>query len=396
MTRIPDEIVRSLKETADLEAVAEALGLALRRKGGNVTTSVRDEAEPSTVLYPLGSRGARNPWPSWRDYGTQSGGDVFALVELVAGCSFGEAVRYVAGVMRCPLDDQGEPTKPLPAFTPPRQVEARAELSDADQLAAVAAFLEAVRDVVPDAAGEGESHLLSRGVDAATAASSCLVVPAGAWREIGARAMKRHDPARLLAAGLLREDRKRPGSYVALWWLPSALYLARSLDGGRVGTFTARRLDGEPGSKYMAPGGRPRFPFNLPDLEAAAAAGERVLIVEGAADAFAARSLGLLAIATGGRPQVRDEDDEDGGVARMLRPYLERLRECSEVLVVPDADDTRKKEREGIVAGERLVAWLRNPTRGVWARVELLPHLGIESKDMAAEAAARLNRGALA
>ncbi|MEE9395030.1 MAG: hypothetical protein V3W41_21285 [Planctomycetota bacterium] len=390
MSRIADAVVDAVRCRADMVLVAESIGLVVKKRGGALSfTTLRSEADPSTALYPAGY-GDRSD-PHWFDYGERVGGDAFALVMAVQGCSFRESVAHVAGVIGYDIGDVGsvEALKMAPAPPKPKAPE---PMADGIQEHTFDIFCRAVRHVVPEAAAQGANHLRKRGVIESIAARSCLIVPAAAWTEIGEVAKREiKDPRWLEEAGVLREDQYGRGLQPS-WHDNRALYLALSLNGGGVLTLTARALADDARSKYLAVGGDKcrsvRAPFNLPDLEEAKKTGQRLLIVEGPADAYSARSLGLLAIATGSRPHAKDKDDDVGAVPRMLKPYIEDFKQCSQVLVAPDNDKGLMKSAQGSASSVGLVRWLKE--QSVWASVATLPDLRISANDLAEAAEAKL------
>jgi hypothetical protein len=389
----------------DMLAVLAADGVEVKRNGTAYLCKLRPERTPSCHVYPpgVGQRGA-DGW-TLHDYGDGWAGDALGYLVDCRGLTFVDAVaelcRLTGWTPRnwnrdapgCPRsDERPRPSvEPLPP-TPTMPLEAQRD--------AAGVFLEALRDLVPDAAAEGAAYIESRGCLPIDWLAGAWVLPAEACKPLGAALAAGPDAGLLTRAGLLKPAADGKPARLA-WWDRVCLLGCYDAAGG-LAYFVGRRLDwtaGDRFGKYInqgTRGGAVRLPYNLPAMYHAAGlapwwpvkpapekAGD-VLLVEGPLDALGAACLGWPAVALLTRLQVHDYADRDGAAARALDAHLPALRDVRRVRVVPDAD-AGDKGAEGEALAARLVGWLTY--NGVYAEVgrltDLCPDAPPTCKDLA-------------
>lgn len=411
-TITPEERAVLCSRVSLLDLLAED-DVETRQAGGHWLARIRpEEKTPSCHVWKpgTGQRGGQG-W-TWRDFGSNAGGDTVGYLTDIRGMAYLDAIRLLAeksgwtppGLRSAGGSDTAPRTPPPPQPTAPTVP----RMPSDDQADAVALFLTVLVQVDPEAYTLGKAYLLGRrcipdvwpGGDVFMLRQTTVEPLTASLHAIGADAVDL-----LKRAGLMRED----GALA--WWEDTALFVCRREDTAPV-YLVGRRLHWKPGDKlpkYLnqtTRRGAVRWPFNLPTVYASAGEDRRqditglpswpampkdsVLIVEGAADALGAAAFGWPAIAMLSRPQARDYKDRHSSCVRMLEAHLSVLRQYSAVLVVPDADPG-EKGAEGITHAANLAAALTG--MGLRARTasldELVLHASGKGKDLADMAAAR-------
>ncbi len=372
------------------------LGVSLVREGSMLTclSPLREERTPSCRIYPpgVGKQGARG-W-TFCDFGgaDNESGDALGLAIGALQLSFSHAAYRLAQYTPDPSAWGSEASQRRPVA--PRVAVEIPVIPPALQRLGVAAMLSAVAAEVPDSITRGCDYLRARG------ASDQAINLLGPAYHIPNAEASRAITTRLLAdsnavnaawhAGLVyflpNSDRKECR---LMWETDGGVVLMPCLSRDGVTPFymTGRRLDWQPhdeAPKYRGQSmrhGAQRAPYGLPSLMQAAHENAPMIICEGATDVQGAVTLGMHAIAMLCRPNAYGIEDSTSPAARQLTWLLADLRACSEIIVLPDNDDTADKTLAGINCATRLVEWLCY--RGGNARIGAMSDFGFgQFKDL--------------
>lgn len=404
MTRRPPldaEDRAKLCRLVDFPALLRGFGIDVPNRRPMVC-AIRPENTPSCHLYApgeglLGHRG----W-TWKDYGTDEGGDALGYLVDHRGMAFIDAVKLLSsqtGFVPACLEGadikvsrpkaQAVPV-PVAAPTPTMDVHRQAE--------AVDIYTHELLKIYPSAEIEGAKYLQLRGVDLPAYKHLAyhqprLFTPSQPElieTELLAAITDKHADL-MIEAGLVKpaEDGK-PMRLQWGAWAGDIVLIVHYDEEARPLSMLARRVDHKEGDdlgKYLQQTyrrGAKRIPFGLLSLyrpswfewKPAPEHARELLIVEGALDALGAACLGWPALALNMRPQARGFTDQSSAAIKMLDEHMPALRDCSRIGVMPDKDADKDKADTGIALAGKLAANLR--AAGCRAEVVQLNELGIE------------------
>jgi hypothetical protein len=364
--------------------------------------AIRPENTPSCHLYApgeglLGHRG----W-TWKDYGTDEGGDALGYLVDHRGMAFIDAVKLLSsqtGFVPACLEGADIKVRMPKAQAVPVPVAAPIRAMDINRQAeAVGIYLDELLKINPSADEEGRTYLRMRGVDAEAFSGIAYHQPkyvAEPQPELVETellaAITRDNADLMIEAGLVKpaEDGK-PMRLQWGAWAGDIVLLVHHDERGRALSMIARRVkhkEGDELGKYLQQTyrrGAKRIAFGLPMLyrpksfawTPAPEHARELLIVEGPLDALGAACLGWPALALNMRPQARGFTDQSSAAIKMLDEHMPALRDCVRIGVMPDKDADKDKADTGIVLAGKLAANLR--AAGCRAEVVQLNELGIE------------------
>ncbi len=258
-------------------------------------------------------------------FGCQEGGDVFKFLQLIAGLSFGEAVRELAGAAGVEIEER--------ELTEAERTALRARATLFDVLEAATVFFENALWTRAEGAA-ARAYVARRGIGEETARKARLGFAPPGWSNLHDHLIRRFNAQLLLDAGLVRAgDRSHYDAFRDRLVFPIRDERSRTLGfGGRI-------LQGE-GPKYI---NTPETQFyqkstvlyGLDQARAAIGQRDRVIVVEGYMDVLSLHQAGFHeAVAACG--------------TALTQGHLERLRRHTRnVVLVLDGDEA------GLRAAER-------------------------------------------
>jgi hypothetical protein len=385
----------------DFPALLRGFGIEVPNRRPMIC-AIRPERTPSCHLYAPGEGLLGHKGWTWKDYGTDEGGDALAYLVDHRGMPFIDAVKMLSsqtGFVPACLEGadikvsrpKAQPVAvPVAVQTPTMDVNRQAE--------AVAIYADELLKIYPQAEEDGEKYLRLRGVE--VLAYKHLVYhqpkylglygPGLIETELLAAITKKHADL-MIEAGLVKpaEDGK-PMRLQWGSWAGDIVLIVHYDEEARPLSMIARRLEHKEGNelgKYLQQTyrrGAKRIPFGLLSLyrpswfewKPAPEHARELLIVEGALDALGAACLGWPALALNMRPQARGFTDQSSAAIKMLDEHMPALRDCTRIGVMPDKDADKDKAETGIMLAGKLAANLR--AAGCRAEVIELHQLGFE------------------
>jgi hypothetical protein len=390
----------------DFPALLRGYGIDVPNRRPMVCSIRPAERTPSCHLYPpgeglLGHRG----W-TWKDYGTDEGGDALGYLVDHRGMDFIEAVKLLSaqtGFVPACLEgaDLTKVPRPKAQAVPVPVAVQRPTMDVHRQAEAVAIYMDELMKVYPTADIEGEKYLQLRGVDSPSYKNYAFHQP----KFIGlsgpdlvetpllAALTEKHADL-MIEAGLVKPS--EDGKPMRLqWgaWAGDIVLIVHYDEEARPLSMIARRLEHKEGDelgKYLQQTyrrGAKRIPFGLLSLyrpqwfqwKPAPEHARELLIVEGPLDALGAAHLGWPALALNMRPQARGFTDQSSAAIKMLDDHMPALRDCVRIGVMPDKDADKAKAETGVVLAGKLAANLR--AAGCRAEVLQLHELGFDLPD---------------
>lgn len=353
-----DRIAVVKNEVDVRDIVADELGAEMMPAGGDKMRTQcwlhQGDNTPSMFVYK----------DHYYCYACEAKGDAFDVVRHSRDMSFKEAldVLHPEGVTGAkPVSRQAR--KPREGLDRIKPVLAKSALSSAAQAEAVDQFIQVAQRVHPDALKEGAAWARSRGISNRTQEETGLkVVHIPDWRaaqEMGDTLKEEHESL-AKRAGILRHNGK---GILRLNWWDETNVMAMTDPEGRPSYLIGRRMDTSRDTvptKYVnqsiAHGARHRM-ANVGSIREAADEGGELLMLEGAADAYAAHALGHHAAGVNHRLVMSDHLAEGRLPAvyeRMLVEHRDELQAIERLVLVPDNDEDAGKRAEGMAFAKAL------------------------------------------
>jgi DNA primase len=317
LARFPREVVDAVRDRTDIAEVVQR-HVKLTRRGRNFVGLCPFHQEKTPSFNVIQDKGI------FHCFGCQAGGDVFKFLQLIAGLSFGEAVRELATAAGVEIEER--------ELTEAERAALRARATLYDVLEAATVFYENVLWTRPEGA-VGRAYLAKRALGDETVKKARLGFAAPGWRNLHDALVRRFPDQLLLDAGLVRPGDR--GNYDT--FRDRLIFPIRDERGRTVG-FGGRILEGD-GPKYInTPETRlyqkSTVLYGIDMARAAIGQKDRVIVVEGYMDVLSLHQAGFSeAIATCG--------------TALTAEHLERIRRLSRnVVLLLDGDEAGLRAAE--------------------------------------------------
>ena len=280
MGLIPDDIIRELRERADIVSVI-GRHVTLRKAGRNHKGLCPFHQEKSPSFNVNAEKGF------FYCFGCQQKGDVFSFLMEYEGKSFFEAAEELAQLTGVDL--------PEPESGPPARAQRseRAQMLEVNELAA-GYFRRALQS--DRVGGAAQHYLRERGIGDEVAESFRLGYAPDGWTGLVDYLRQRGAQASIAEKVGLIAPRPRAGGYYDRF--RDRLMCPVTVPGGSVTGFSGRLIAGDEGAKYMnspesAVYKKSRLLFGLEQARAGFRRAERAIIVEGNFDVIALHQAGF-------------------------------------------------------------------------------------------------------
>jgi DNA primase len=317
LARIPREVVDAVRDRTDIAEVVQR-HVKLVRRGRNFVGLCPFHQEKTPSFNVIQDKGI------FHCFGCQAGGDVFKFLQLVAGLSFGEAVRELATAAGVTVEER--------ELSPAERDALRARATLYDVLEAATVYFENVLWTRKEGA-PARDYLARRALgDEITRKARVGFAPPG-WHNLRDHLAARYTEPLMRDAGLVRPGDR--GSYDT--FRDRVIFPIRDERGRTVG-FGGRVLEGD-GPKYLnTPETRlyqkSAVLYGIDLARAAIGQKDRVIVVEGYMDVLSLHQAGFTeAIATCG--------------TALTAEHLERIRRLTRnVVLLLDGDEAGLRAAE--------------------------------------------------